>query len=320
MVKRSRSESKTFLITGAAGFVGSCIARRLAETNEETHVIVRESSNRWRLNDVLDRVHLHHADLTSADSLRRVVADVQPDVIYHLAAHGGYPHQTNGEAIIHANFLGTWNLLQACADVDYKLLVNTGSSSEYGFKSAPMRETDLLEPNSYYAVTKAAQTHLCQYVARSQQRPIVTLRPFSAYGPYEEPTRLIPTVIRNCFEGRDLTLVPPETGRDFVFIDDVVEAYLRVDRLSQLGGEVFNVASGVQRTVREAVECLLRLTGAKVKCNWGGMPSRMWDSQCWVADVTRARAALGWSATTSLEDGLAKTVEWHRQRQVTSDQ
>ena len=101
-----------------------------------------------------------------------------------------------------------------------------------------MRETDLLEPNSYYAVAKGAQTLLCQHVAKAEQRPITTFRLFSVYGPFEEPSRLIPTLVRLCLEGRNLTLVDPETARDFVYIDDVVDAYLRIDKLAGLCGEV----------------------------------------------------------------------------------
>ncbi len=300
------------LITGAAGFVGACLARRLVAERAEVHGIVRDRSNLWRLEDIRHQLHLHTLDLADANGLTALVEEIEPDVIYHLAAHGGYPEQTDVDAMLHANVLGTWNLLRACERIDYQLFVNAGSSSEYGFKSAPMREDDLLEPNSYYAVTKATQTHLCRYVARSQQRPLVTLRLFSVYGPYEEPTRLIPTVIRNCFAGRALSLVAPDTGRDFVFIDDVVDALMLTDQLAQHAGEVFNIASGQQRTVREVVEQLVALTGANVKLNWDAMTQRIWDSPHWIAEVSKARDLLGWRAATSLENGLTRTVEWQR--------
>src|SRR5947208_936064 len=135
-----------------------------------------------------------------------------------------------------------------------------------------MRETDLLEPNSYYAVAKGAQTLLCQHVAKAERRPITTFRLFSVYGPFEEPSRLIPTLVRLCLEGRNLTLVDPETARDFVYIDDVVDAYLRIDKLAGLCGEVMNIGTGVQRTLAPVGDTVLRETGAQARTRqprWG---------------------------------------------------
>ena len=134
-----------------------------------------------------------------------------------------------------------------------------------------MRESDLLEPNSYYAVAKCAQTLLCQHVARTEKRPITTLRLFSAYGPYEEPSRLVPTLIQRCLAGQDLSLVPPETARDFVYVDDVVDAYLCTGALAKLRGEIVNVGTGVQSTIRDLVEAIVDHTGARVEIRWGAM-------------------------------------------------
>ncbi|TMD14555.1 MAG: NAD-dependent epimerase/dehydratase family protein [Chloroflexi bacterium] len=305
---------KRILLTGAAGFVGAVLGRRLLEAGHEVHVILRGGSASWRLADVVHDLRIHHADLTDEARVQALVGTIRPEVIYHLATHGAYPFQTNADGIIQTNILGTWNLLKASARVDYEVFVNTGSSSEYGFKEYAMRETDLLEPNSYYAVAKGAQTLLCQHVAKAEQRPITTFRLFSVYGPFEEPSRLIPTLVRLCLEGRNLTLVDPETARDFVYIDDVVDAYLRIDKLAGLCGEVMNVGTGVQRTLAQVVDAVLRETGAQVQCDWGAMPARIWDSKTWVADCTKSRRLLGWHSTTSFGDGIARTVDWMRQR------
>jgi nucleoside-diphosphate-sugar epimerase len=192
--------------------------------------------------------------------------------------------------------------------------VNTGSSSEYGFKDYAMRETDLLEPNSYYAVAKCAQTLLCQHVANAEKRPITTFRLFSVYGPFEEPSRLVPTLIRRCAEGRDLTLVEPDTARDFVYVEDVVDAYLCTEKLTTLVGEVINIGSGVQSTMRQVVDIILQHTGAQVKCRWGAMPARIWDAKTWVADCTKSSRLLGWRPRTALTEGLQRTVAWVREQ------
>jgi len=300
------------LITGAAGFIGAALARRLVEDGHEVHALLKPTTDRWRLEAVLDDLRTSPVDLTDEDGLARVAAEVRPEVVYHLAAHGAYPFQTDPDAILRVNVLGTRALLKSLARTDYLAFVSAGSSSEYGFKAFAMRETDTPEPNSYYAVAKCAQTLLCQCVARTDGRPINVLRIFSAYGPWEEPSRLVPTLIRRCLDGDELHLVSPETGRDFVYVDDVVDAFLRVEALSRLQGEVINVGTGVQATVRDVVDAVLHHTGANVACQWGAMKPRIWDSSVWVADCSKARTLLGWQARTPLSDGLARTVAWTR--------
>src|SRR5207248_1630375 len=242
-LRRQGSRRLRILVTGAAGFIGAVLVRRLLDANHEVHALLKSGSKRWRLDGVLPDLRIHEIDLRDEQRVNAAVAETRPEVVYHLAAHGAYPFQSEPDGIIQSNILGTWNLLKACARIDYRAFVNTGSSSEYGFKEQAMRETDLLEPNSYYAVAKCAQSLLCQHVARTEKRAINTLRVFSAYGPWEEPSRLVPTLIRRCIAGEELQLVPPETARDFVFVEDVVDAYLRLDKLEKLSGEVINVGT-----------------------------------------------------------------------------
>jgi nucleoside-diphosphate-sugar epimerase len=281
--------NERFFLTGATGFVGACLARKLAELGCEVHALVRPAADRWRLKGVGDCIRFHEADITDEEALRKTVSRIQPTVIYHLAVHGAYPQQTNADETIRTNVFGAWSLLKACAELDYKVFVNTGSSSEYGSKHFAMRETDLLEPASYYAVAKCAQTLVCEHMARADRRPINTFRLFSVYGPYEAPTRLIPTVLRRCLLGESLDLVAPDTARDFIYVDDVVEAYLQLGQLSLQCGEVFNIGTGVQSTVRDVVNAALHATGADVQVNWGSLPARPWDTSTWVADCSKVR-------------------------------
>ena len=303
---------KRVLLTGAGGFVGAVLARRLLADGHEVHALVKSATTRWRLASIANDLRLVEVDLQDAEGVQRAASAIRPEVVYHLAAHGAYPFQTDPDGIIATNILGTWNLVKALARTDYEVFVNTGSSSEYGFKDFAMRENDLLEPNSYYAVAKCAQTLLCQHVARTEKRPITTFRLFSAYGPYEEPSRLVPTLIQRCLAGQDLSLVPPETARDFVYVDDVVDAFLCTDALAKLRGEIVNIGTGVQSTIRDVVEAIVEHTGARVELRWGAMQPRIWDSATWVADCTRAKTLLGWRAKTSLSHGLARTVAFFR--------
>ena len=121
-----------FLITGATGFVGACLARKLAGLGYEVHLLARPGADRWRLEGLEGKLQWHVSDLTEGERVREIVRAVAPTVIYHFATHGAYPSQTDADRIILTGVFGTWNLLKACAAVDYKLLVNIGSSSEYG--------------------------------------------------------------------------------------------------------------------------------------------------------------------------------------------
>ena len=305
--------NERFFVTGGTGFVGACLTRKLAEIGCEVHLLVRENAKLWRLRGIEHKLHIHTCDLNDGERLRGLIGEIQPTIIYHLAVHGAYPTQNDADQIILTDVFGTWNLLKACAEVDYKVFINTGSSSEYGAKQSAMRESDLLEPNSYYAVAKSAQSLVCQHMARADRRPINTFRLFSVYGPYEEPTRLVPTIIRRCLAGQSLSMVSPDTARDFIHVDDVVNAYLQVGQLNLQCGEVFNIGTGIQSTMREVVKAVMSASHSTVKVGWGSMQAREWDSDTWFADISKVRRVLKWTPRISLAEGIGKTTDWHRE-------
>ncbi len=298
------------LVTGASGFVGACAARESLRRGHEVHVLLRNQSNPWRLQSVWERLHVHRGDATDADTVRSVVRRVRPRAVLHLATHGAYESQADARSILRTNVFGTYNLLEASAEAGVEVFVNTGSSSEYGFKNAPMRESDLLEPNSFYAIGKAAQTHLCRFLAQRVSMGIAVFRLFSVYGPWEEPTRLIPTLLHRAAAGLPLHMVSPQVARDFVFVDDVVDALLQFSTLSKMRGEVINLGSGSETTLEQVVREVLDLCQSTSEVHWGAMTARQWDSNRWVSDPARADALLGWKARHSLSQGLARTAEW----------
>jgi nucleoside-diphosphate-sugar epimerase len=254
----------------------------------------------------------HVVDIRDTESLRRLVLGLRPSIIYNLASHGAYPHQTDAKRIIETNACGLTALLSAADEVDYRLLVHTGSSSEYGRKTTPMREADVLAPESVYGVSKAAQSLLCQQWARAKRRPIVVFRLFSVYGPFEERTRLLPRLLTAHLDDHPLALVSPETSRDFVYVDDVVEALLKVEELSGLSGTILNLGTGVQTRLADLVTTLESLTARKFRAEWNTMPPRPWDTNTWVADTTLLRERLGWLPKTTVRDGLNRSLEWMR--------
>jgi len=299
-----------FLLTGASGFIGSVLLRKLLDQGHDVHLILREQSNTWRIDDLLKNVTVHQSDLSNLNELKKIIQISKPEVIYHLATNGAYSYQKDANQIIETNILGTWNLIQACNDIDYKLFVNTGSSSEYGYKSYAMRETDIVEPASYYAVTKCAQTLLCSHIARQEKRAIVTIRPFSVYGPYEEPKRLMPTLMKALMFNEEMNLVAPETARDQIYVDDIVDAYLKIDELKNNPGEYFNIGTGVQSTIKEVIDTAIKVSKKTAQFKWGTMENRSWDTNNWVADISKARQLLNWTPKISLENGIKLSWNW----------
>lgn len=306
--------AKRVLLTGGTGFVGANLARRLLHDGHEVHLAVRAGYQGWRLADCLSDVRIHTVELASSEAADALAGAVQPEWVFHLAAHGAYSSQTNVQAIVHTNFVATVSLLEACARAGFDAFVHTGSSSEYGFKDHAPAEDEWVDPNSAYAVTKAAATQYCRFVARQRGLPVTTLRLYSVYGPYEEPTRLIPTLIVRGLDGALPPLVNPAIARDFVYADDVVEAcMLAAAHPAAQAGAVYNVGSGQQTTIGEAVEIARRVLGIAAQPEWGAMPDRAWDTGVWVANSTAIRASLGWQPRVGFAEGFARTAAWLRE-------
>ena len=307
-------ETRKIIITGATGFVGSNLARYFAGQNNEIHLLLRSSSNTWRIADIMDDINVHQADLTAPTELERVVTSVRPDIILHTAVYGGHPFQNDTDKIFDANLRGTINLVKACRSLDYELFVNTGSSSEYGVKRQPVAETDICEPAEDYGVSKTAASLYCQMAARRDRKQIITFRLFSPYGSYDDATRLIPSVIISCLNGRPPMVSSPIFVRDYIYIHDIVRAYERAIETShrQSPGEIFNIGSGKQQTVGDVVQYIVQLADKNIQPEWGSPGKRQNEPQVWQADVSKAESLLGWKPRYSIEQGLGETVEWFR--------
>jgi dolichol-phosphate mannosyltransferase len=298
------------LVTGAAGFIGANLARRVSAEGHETHLLVREQEDAWRLRPAFD-ARVHQADLRDRDAVMRVVKAVRPEWIFHCAVYGAYSWQRDAPRIVDTNVDGTAHLLDACLAEGFAAFVNTGSSSEYGFKAFAPSESDAPEPNSDYARAKLLATEYCARMARQRDARVVTLRLYSVYGPYEQPGRLMPALLTAARSGRLPPLAQPDTARDFVYVDDVCDAYLAaVSRPLDRPDAVFNVGTGTQTTLSALVKLVRSMYGVSAEPAWGSMPPRSWDTDVWRADITRIRAELGWTPRHTLREGLTEFSDW----------
>ncbi|HKC25973.1 MAG TPA: NAD(P)-dependent oxidoreductase, partial [Thermoanaerobaculia bacterium] len=231
----------------------------------------------------------------------------------HAAFPFGHP-RSRAERLrtMQGGVLGTFNVLEAVSAAGAARVVHFGSSLEYGPRSGPLAESEPLTPSTWRGAAKAASALLALQAARSLGVELIVLRPFSVYGPWENPRRLVPALIRAALTGEEVSLVPGPR-HDFVFIDDVVEAALAALTATLPNGEAFNLGTGIERRNEDVAALVEEVCDAKlrIRSDHPGSPA---DAEHWVADVEKSARLLGWRARTSLRDGLAKTVKWQRAR------
>jgi len=296
-------------VTGATGFVGSHLVRRLVRDGARVHALCRATSDPWRLADVRGRVTLHDGDVLDPDGLRRIVRVVAPTQVFHLAAAAMVAGAAgSARTLVDANLLGAVNLIDACDGVGYRGLVNTGDAFEYGPTAGPLRESAACQPDTLVGITKLAATLHATAVARGRGRPIVTLRPFSAYGPDDHPRRLVPRLIGAALAGTAVELSRPDIARDWIYVEDLVELYVEAGCTPAAMGHVFNAGSGREEDIAGIAATVHRLVGAAAELRWGAFPAAPHDAHHWVADMRRTFETFAWRPRTSLERGLGATI------------
>lgn len=301
------------VVTGGSGFVGAGLVRRLLSMDWQVDLLLRPGFATWRVPARQEGLSTHVVDLTDASSMAALLQRLKPRYVFHLAAHGAYSWQTDAARIASTNLEATRILALASLNANVEAFVHTGSSLEYGRKRHAPSEDEPTEPEGAYAISKAAATAFCRDLARQSGIRIPTLRLYSVYGPWEEPRRLVPSLLLHAMAGEWPPLANPDTARDFVWAEDVIDALIIAGTRPQADpGAIFNIGSGRQTTLREIVDLVRRMTGCEAEPHWQSMSDRDWDTDVWRADTRHAAAELGWSAQTALRTGLQQTMEWLR--------
>jgi nucleoside-diphosphate-sugar epimerase/glycosyltransferase involved in cell wall biosynthesis len=299
------------IVFGAGGFIGANLVRQLLQYREDVYAVTSKPFVPWRLDDINPN-NILHCDITKKDYVDLLFEKHQFKTVFDLAAYGAYSKQDIVEKIYQTNFIGLLNLLEVCSKFNIKALVHAGSSSEYGINCAAPKEDDILEPNSHYSVSKVSASYLIKYYGMIKEMPVINLRYYSVYGPYEEPDRLIPKLIDEGRKGYYPPLVEPEISRDFIYIDDVVLLTLKAANanFNEVRGMSFNIASGLKNTIKDVVLIIKDIFNIQSDPSWGNMPNRKWDLKEWYGNIERTKNILGWENETSLKDGLIKTRDW----------
>jgi nucleoside-diphosphate-sugar epimerase len=295
------------LLTGATGFIGSYVARKLAGDGHEIHALVRPTGDRQRIADIADRLQLMAVDLEERRTLRTVVAAIKPELCLHLAWYaepGKYlTSPLNLDCV-------AWSL-QLAGEVQQAgcpRLVCAGTCFEYDFGAEPLTETSATRPRTLYATSKLALLQVLEAFAKQSGLSFAWLRFFYLYGPWEDERRLVPTVIRRLLRGESVDLTTGEQVRDYIHVEDAAAAVVAA-ATSSLTGPV-NICTGERTMIRGIAEAIGRQIGRPGLLRFGARPSDPDDPPVICGDNRKLVEATGWRPKFDLECGLRSTIDW----------
>lgn len=302
------------LVVGSNGFIGSNLVRRLRDDGKDTIALVRPGGNLSRLRAQGIQDYLE-CDIKDLPSINKVLREEHPDIVVHLATRYVVQHRPEEVAeITMTNVVGTINILEAIRAEGNIGLINTSSCFVYSPKNSPLLESDPLDPFNLYALTKLQAEEACRFYSSHYGLGIVNLRLFPPYGPGDNARKMIPSFIRSLLAGAAPMMTKGEQRWDYIFIDDVINAYVKVldsfEELSKRGFESYNIGTGDTTSVRSIGEMILELMGSKIEPLWGALPERSRELTYLCSNIDKVKKAIDWAPLISLREGLISTIEW----------
>lgn len=299
------------LVLGASGFIGANLLRMILEARTDVYGTASRFPA-WRLEGLPEK-NVVATDLVVESNLTDLLDRVKPLTVFNCVAYGAYSFERETRLIYRTNLDFTVTLLEELAQRGIRCFVHAGSSSEYGAMSAGPSEAAAPAPNSHYAASKAGAAGVIYYMGKERNLPCANLRLYSVYGPYEDSSRLIPTLVAQGVAGRLPSFVDPDVSRDFVYIEDACRAFvdLALNLEEHQYGESFNIGTGKMTTIRGVSETAREVFEIDAEPEFT-MAARDWDVADWYADPRKAGAELGWQPSMDFEEGLRKTTAWFK--------
>ena len=309
---------KSVLITGAGGFIGSHLTERLVELGANVKAFVRYNSrNDWGMLELLpreklDKIEVIMGELKDADAVRYAARDV--DMIFHLGSLIAIPYSyIHPRETIETNILGTLNVLTAARENRIEKLIHTSTSEVYGTaRYVPIDENHPLQGQSPYSASKIGADKIAESFYRSFNVPVAIIRPFNTYGPRQSARAVIPTIITQALTREQIFLGSLHATRDYTYVNDLVEAFIKVAESPKSAGEVTNIGSNFEISIGDLANKIISLAGKNPEIITDPALVRPQDSEVerlW-CDNTKAKEILEWEPKTSLDEGLKETIEW----------
>lgn len=297
------------LLTGATGFIGSQVARRLVAEGQEVTAIIKPSTSRWRLEGLADYLRVIDGDLGDRALVAQRLRDDVPDVCLHLAWHGWSGPSTTAEENL-SSLASSLELLRALADVGCRRFVGIGTCFEYDPASPLMSESSPLKPTDLYGACKHALSVAAAALAPVAGMSVAWARVFLVYGPGDDERRLVPSLVRSLLRGEEARMTPGEQVRDVIHVEDAASALWAIARSTHEGP--VNVASGVPVRVVDIARTIAQLVGRPDLLRVGALPYRAFEPPVFVAETSQLRDGIGWAPKYDLASGLAQAIDWWR--------
>lgn len=309
---------KKILVTGAGGFIGSHLVQALADKGAAVRAFVRYTSRAdiglltHLPKSLLDGIEVITGDLRDQAAVRQAAKGV--DLIFHLGALIAIPYSYLHPAeVVETNVLGTLNLLLAARDLSIPRLVHTSTSEVYGSAlRVPIDEDHPLQGQSPYSASKIGADKLAESFYCAYDLPVVTVRPFNTYGPRQSARAVIPTIISQALTRDELYIGRLDTRRDFTYVTDTVNGFIKAGEVQGVEGDLFNLGTGVDVSIDEIIEAIFTIIGKRLPVIHQDVRMRPEKSEVTrlLSDNHKAAQSLGWVPTLDLQAGLRLTVAW----------
>lgn len=298
------------LVTGASGFVGANLFHLLKTYRDDVFACVHREKG-WRLNEVSDK-QIIAVDFNEIASIKNLVHFIAPGTVFHCIAYGAYSFERDPNLIYQTNFQSLVNFVELLDQSKLSAFIHAGSSSEYGTNCSGPSEDSPCNPNSSYSVSKLASSNYLRFKGKQQGFPCINLRLYSVYGPLEDSSRLMPTLLKEATNGNLPPLVNPNTTRDFVYVSDVCMAFIMAAAKihPEIYGDDFNIGSGTKTTIEDLINLTTNLFNISAIPKYGEMENRLWDEKDWYSNSEKALNLLGWKSKVDLSSGLLKMSQW----------
>lgn len=303
---------KKIAVTGANGFIGSRLVKRLVGYGANVHIMVREASDLWRIENLLADVTISRTDMRIPEIVTECVRAAKPEYIFHMAAYGVDHRQKDYIEAANTNILGTINIIEAAKASGCGKLINTGTSMQYGNKPGSIIEDSIYKPNNIYGSTKAAATILAHQIAQENEIDIATIIPFGVFGESEGSHKFFPHVILSALRGIDVELSHCEQFRDYCYVENIIDGFLLAAANKKIKNGIFNIGSGETYKLKHFVNLITEKMECSCNIKYGSIDYRKNDLWSPKPDIKKISEDLGWKPRISLEVGIEMTIEWFK--------
>jgi NAD dependent epimerase/dehydratase len=315
-------EGKTILVTGAGGFIGSHLVEALASKGAELKIFIRYNSRndlgmlKDIPSDIRNNLDVITGDIIDFGTVKKAVKNC--DIVFHLAALIGIPYSYLAPGrYIDTNIKGTLNILQASREEEVEKIIHTSTSEVYGTaKYVPIDENHPLEGQSPYSASKIGADMLAHSYFFSFNTPIAIIRPFNTFGPRQSARAVIPTIISQALSENKVNLGMLTTVRDFTYVNDTVNGFIKVAESDISIGDIFNIGNGTGITIGELAKKILTIMECQdipIYSDRNRIRPEKSEVLNLICDNSKAKSMIGWSPRYSLDEGLKETIDWVRQ-------